>query len=499
MSRHFTLGRRQAAAAIALLPALSGTAQAAPDTVTVALPGEFPRLDPSKDTSPLGFNFRLNVFDALTQQGREGKISPRLAESWTFSPDLTEWTFVLRKGVTFHDGSPFTAADVVWTVERILADQQTPVRTFLKIAQGATAVDSHTVKFKLVQPYGNFDRQMTYINMMSKTYHEKVGDQGYEQKPVGTGPYELVRWVKDDRTVLKANANYWRGAPPIKNAIFRPIPNEASRSAALLSGEIDLVPTLSPALMAQLGRSPELTVGTAPGFRVIFLGFNVNVAPLDNAKVREAIDRAVDRESLSKNLLRGLGKPTGIMVPPMNIGYDPSFTPTPYDPEAAKRLVKESGYDGTPILMQYPNNNLTLANEVAQAIAGYLTAAGLKVELRPMEFTAFFPLWLQDKIQSAYLFAFGATSYHAESILTTMYEQGSHAYRVNPEIDRLLKQQRGVTDVAEQTRLLGQAFRLSNEDRYQIPLYDEYQAFGARKTITYNPWPDGFVRLYDFK
>ena len=99
MSRHYTLGRRQAATAIALLPALSGAAQAAPDTITVALPGEFPRLDPSKDTSPLGFNFRLNVFDALTQQGRDGKISPRLAESWSFSSDLTEWTFVLRKGV----------------------------------------------------------------------------------------------------------------------------------------------------------------------------------------------------------------------------------------------------------------------------------------------------------------------------------------------------------------------------------------------------------------
>lgn len=497
---HARLRPLLAVAALALAPTLAITpAHAAPENITVALPGEFPRLDPSKDTSPLGFNFRLNVFDALSQMGRDGKVSPRLAEGWTFSPDLTEWTFTLRKGVKFHDGSPFTADDVVFTVERILADQQTPVRTFLKIAQGATVVDAHTVKFKLVQPYGMFDRQMTYINMMSKAHQQKVGDQGYEQNPIGTGPYTLVRWSKDDRTVLKANPAYWRGEPAIKNATFRPIPNEASRSAALLSGEVDLVPTLSPALMTQLGRSPDLKVATAPGFRVIFLGFNVNAAPLDNAKVREAIDHAVDRESLSKNLLRGLGKPTGIMVPPMNIGYDATLTPTKYDPDLAKKLVKESGYDGTPIVLQYPNNNLTLANEVAQAIAGYLTAAGLKVDLRPMEFTAFFPLWLQDKIQSAYLFAFGATSYHAESILTTMYEQGSHAYRVNPEIDRLLKQERTVTDIAEQTKLLGRAFRLSNEDRYQIPLYDEYQAYGVRKAVNYEPWPDGFVRLYDIK
>ena len=490
--------RRLLASAV-LAAGIATPALAAPETLTVALPGEFPRLDPSKDTSPLGFNFRLNVFDALTRMGRDGKVSPRLAEGWSFSPDLLEWTFRLRKGVTFHDGSPFTAADVVWTVERILNDQQTPVRTFLKIAAGAEVVDANTVKFKLVQPYGMFDRQMTYINMMSRTYQEKVGDKGYEEKPVGTGPYALVRWAKDDRTVLRANAGYWNGEPAIKNAIFRPIPSEASRATALLSGEVDLVPALPPALLVQLGRSPDLKVGTAPGFRVIFLGFNVNTKPLDNDKVREAIDRAIDRESLTKNLLRGLGKPTGIMVPPMNIGYDPSFKPTGYDPAAARKLVADSGYDGTPILLQYPSNNLVMANEVAQAIAGYLTTVGLKVELRPMEFTAFFPAWLQDKIQSGYLFAFGATSYHAESILTTMYEQGSHAYRVNPEIDRLLKQQRTVTDVAAQTKLLAQAFQLSNQDRFQIPLYDEMQAFGVRKTLDYDPWPDGFVRLYDMK
>ncbi len=490
---------RRLFASAAVLACLATPVLGAPETLTVALPGDFPRLDPSKDTSPLGFNFRLNVFDALTQIGRDGKVLPRLAESWSASPDLLEWTFHLRKGVTFHDGSPFTAADVVWTVERILNDNRSPVRTFLKIAAGAEVVDANTVKFKLVQPYGKFDRQMTYISMMSRTYQEKVGDKGYEEKPVGTGPYTLVRWVKDDRTVLRANAGYWNGEPAIKNVIFRPIPSEASRAAALLTGEVDLVPALSPALLAQLSRAPDIKVGIAPGFRVIFLGFNVNAKPLDNAKVREAIDRAIDRESLTKNLLRGLGKPTGIMVPPMDIGYDPSFKPTPYDPVAARKLVQESGYDGTPILLQYPSNNLVMANEVAQAIAGYLTTVGLKVQLRPMEFTAFFPVWLQSKIQSGYLFAYGATSYHAESILTSMYEQGSRAYRVNPEIDRLVKQQRTVTDLATETKLLSHAFLLSNENRYEIPLYDEMQAFGARKTLDYDPWPDGFVRLYDLK
>ena len=162
-------------------------------------------MDPSKDTSPLGFNYRLNVFDALTELQRDGQMNPRLAESWTFSPDLTEWTFKLRQGVKFHDGSPFSADDVVFTINRIKADNTSPVRTFIRLVEKVEKVDDHTVRFKLIQPYGIFHRQISYVHQMSKTYFDKVGDQGYATKPVGTGPYKFVRWVKDDRLELEVN------------------------------------------------------------------------------------------------------------------------------------------------------------------------------------------------------------------------------------------------------------------------------------------------------
>ncbi len=492
--------RRLGTAALAgLLAVLGGYAKAAPEAVTVALAGDFPAMDPSKDTSPLGFNYRLNVFDALTELQRDGQMNPRLAESWTFSPDLTEWTFKLRQGVKFHDGSPFSADDVVFTINRIKADNASPVRTFIRLVEKVEKVDDHTVRFKLIQPYGIFHRQISYVHQMSKAYFDKAGDLGYATRPVGTGPYKFVRWVKDDRLELEVNPNYWRGAPAIKRATFRPIPTDASRTSALLSGEVDLVPVLPPSLIDQLKSNRDLSVGTAPSFRVIFMAFNVNKPPLDNPKVREAIDVAIDRSSITDKLLRGLGKPTGIMVPPMNIGYDPSFKPVAYDPQKAKKLLAESGYDGTPISIQYPNNNIVMANEVVQAVAGYMTAAGFKVEIKPMEFTAFFPLWLQSKLDSAYFFAFGSSQYHAETVLTTMYEQGSHAYKIDMEIDALLKKQRTITDPVEQTKVLAAALRKSNENRYHLPLYDEMQAFGAKKTVGYSPWPDGFVRLYDFK
>ncbi|MBL8590827.1 MAG: hypothetical protein JNK46_20010 [Methylobacteriaceae bacterium] len=479
---------------------MSGVAAAqAPASITVALPGDFPGLDPSKDTSPLGFNYRLNVFDALTELQRDGQMNPRLAESWTFTPDLQEWTFKLRKGVKFHDGSDFSADDVVFTIRRVLADNTTPLRTFIKLVKTVDKIDDHTVKFTLIQPYGIFHRQISYVNIMSKTYFDKAGDQGYATRPVGSGPYKLVEWSKDNRMVLEANDAYWRGAPTIKRATYRPIPAEASRASALLSGEVDLVPSLPPSLVDQMKAAPDVNVGVAPGFRVIFVAFNVNKAPIDNPMIREAIDKAIDRSAITDKLLRGLGRPTGVMVPPMNIGYDASFTPTKFDAAAAKELVAKSGYKGEPISIQYPSNNIAMANEVVQAVAGYMTAAGLKVEIKPMEFTAFFPLWLQSKLDSMYLFAFGSSQYHAETVLTTMYENGSHAYKVDMEIDALLKKQRMETDPVAQKALIVQAFRRSNENRYHLPLYDEMQAYGARKSIKYNPWPDGFIRLYDFK
>ena len=286
--------------------------------------------------------------------------------------------------------------------------------------------------------------------------------------------------------MLKANPGYWRGEPAIKNATYRPIPNEASRSATLLSGEVDLVPTLSPALMTQLGRSPDLKVATAPGFRVIFLGFNVNVAPLDNAKVREAIDHAVDRESLSKNLLRGLGKPTGIMVPPMNIGYDPSLTPTKFDPELAKRLVKESGYDGTPIALQYPNNNLTLANEVAQAVAGYLTAVGLKVQVRPFEMNLFTnDIIPNGKTGEMFQMGWGGWTFDYDNTAYLMYHSGErwNPYDKDPGLDAMLEGQRLIADRGEREAALRKIANFVADHALELPLYNVDTYYGVNRRV----------------
>lgn len=474
-------------------------AVAAPKSLTVAIPGDFPSMNPSKDSSLLGLNYRLNVYDQLTEIQRDGGIKPRLATEWSASNDLTVWTFKIRQGVTFHDGTPLTAEDVHWTIRLILDDSASPTRIFLRLVDDVEFVDDRTVRFKLKQPYSIFHRQISFISIMSKAYYQKVGEKGYAAAPIGSGPYKFVEWVKDDRLVLQANKNYWGGAPKIENATFRPIVAEASRAASLISGDVDFVPSLPPALIDRVKSASRLKGGIAPGFRVVFVAFNANVPPLDNDKIRAAIDHAINREAIASQLLRGLGIPAGMMLPPNNFGFDPALKPVAFDPEKAAQLVKESGYSGKPISIQFPNNNFVMANEVAQAVAGYLTAVGLKVELKPMEFTAFFPAWVQKKMESMYLFAYGSSQYHGDTILTSMYEAGANNYKVNPEIDKLVKLQRTIADPEEQKRIISKALELSNEDRLELPLYNEMQAFGIKADIDYTPWPDSFVRLYDFK
>jgi peptide/nickel transport system substrate-binding protein len=282
------------------LLALTAAASAAPEELTIALSGDMPTLDPSKDTSPIGLNMRLNVFNALTEIGRNGEVIPQMAESWTVSDDLIEWTFKLHEGIKFHDGSLMTSDDVVFTTEKVLADDTSPVRSFLRLVKTVEAVDAHTVKFSLTQPYAMFDRQIKYLYVMSRAYFDKVGDTGYATAPIGTGPYRLAEWVKDDRMVLEAFPDYFGGEPAVKKGIFRPIPSDAARANAVLSGEIDLVPSIAPSLMDMVGGNPDVRVAIAPGYRVTFLEMNPDLAPFDNAKIRQAVDVAIDRQALAE-------------------------------------------------------------------------------------------------------------------------------------------------------------------------------------------------------
>jgi peptide/nickel transport system substrate-binding protein len=477
--------------------ALSPSAKA-DRSVTIALPSDTPSVDPIYDTSPIGQNVRLNIFDQLTEIAADGLVKPRLAASWTASPDARTWIFELRKDAKFHDGTPVTARDVLWTYDKIRNDPSSPVRSYLSKIEAMEQLSDYALRIVLSEPFAPFDRQVSLVSIVPNEAYQRLGREKFGRAPVGSGPYKLVRWLKDDRIEMAAFEGYWAGPPKLKEAVFRPIPAEASRGAALASGEVDVVPQLPPAFVENLASRPHVEIVKVPSHRVVYMGYDVSNGILGNLDFRRAVDQAIDRKSLTDRLLRGLGEPAGQIVSPASFGYDPRIEPTAYDPAKAREDLKKSGYDGRPIVIEYPSNNFSSGDAVAQAVAGYMNAVGIKTELKGMEYTAFFPLWAGRKLNSIHIFTYGPTNLDADLPLTSLYETGrTRGYWTNPKVDELIRAQRAGLDPEKRQALISEIWTISRDNVVYTLLYNEIHVWGLRDRIVMTPRPDGIVRIRD--
>ncbi|MFE9959286.1 ABC transporter substrate-binding protein [Micromonospora sp. NPDC005299] len=460
------------------------------DRLVVAQSSDILTMDPSVDTSPISLNAFKNVYDQLTDISADGDVAPQLASSWDSSADATTWTFTIRTNASFHDGTPVTVDDVIWTYKKIIADTKSPVNTYLSDVADIERVSDEQIRFKLKKPFAPFDRQVSLISIMPQKAYEKMGAAEFAKTPIGSGPFKFVSWQKDTQLELAAFDKYWKGAPAIKTLIFKPVPDESARQAGLISGELDVVPVLPPSSLQRVKSTKGVRVQQVASNRVLYLGFNATQAPLDDLKLRQAIDYAIDREAISRDLLKGLGKPIGQVVAPVTFGYDPNVAPAKYDPARAKALVAESKYDGRPIVFQYPNNRYAFGNEVAQAVAGYLGAAGIKVEMKGMEYSAFFPLWTGKKLSGIHMFAYGPSIMDAELPLGSLYASTSRGYWSNEQVDKLIEEQRAASNPKQRAELIGQIWRLSQQNVPYAFLYNEVQAYGISDRVKWEPRPD---------
>jgi len=482
-------GLRLAFGAVAL--AAGGAAGAAGSQVAVCQSSDVLTLDPTTDSSALGINVFLNIFDQLSEIRDDGGVGPQLAESWEASDDQTVWTFTLRERVKFHDGTPLTLDDVIWTYNKVLGDAKSPVRAYLTQVNTLEKIDDRRLRFTLKIPFVTFAKQVSLVSIVSRAAYEKMGAQQFSLTPVGSGPFKVARWVKDQVVELQANEAYWRGPATIQKVLFKPVPSEAARASALLTGELDIVPVLPPSLVDTLSNKPGIKIVKVASNRAVFGGFNVNEPVVSNVKVRLAVNHAIDRAAITAKLLRGMGEPLGQIAAPPIFGFDPSIKPPKYDVALAKSLLQEAGYKGEKIVFQYPNNRWAFADQVAQAIAGYLGAAGINVELKSSEFSAFFPLWVANKLPALYMFSVGITIMDSDLLLNLEYESGtSHGYWKSPEVDALAKQQRAEKDPEKRRQALSRIWQLSLDNAAFVPLYAEIQAYGVREGIAWSPRPD---------
>lgn len=490
---------RMVVALLCFFLTFSFSAFAAPKgTLRVALTTMPNSLDMPQAAERQAQNAGWQLYNSLVWANEKGEIEPALATSWTISKDQTTYTFTLRKGVTFHNGEAFTADAVVFSWNRAKQDKMQWSEKWAT-AKSVKKIDDYTVEINTGDPSPLFIRILAdYWAIVPPKYIEKVGENGFINHPVGTGPFKFVKWAKGDRIVFEANENYWeKGFPKIKKLVFRPITESATRVAAIKTGQIDIVTRLSAEEAATLNNRKNVKIKTYPIDRVFYITFNNLTSgkgkPTENKLVRQAMNYAVDVDAIIAALFNGHARPSTGYVTPGNLGYDKSIKPFGYDPEKAKKLLAEAGYpNGFKIGFAGPSGAYTNFEQVCQAVQNYLKEVGIEAELELMESGKYWDL--ESKKQLPPLFGDSWSERSGEALPRLKGALGgmksSYSSWSDPKIDEYLKKIGSTTDEKKRAQLYMDLQRYMQEDPPFIYLY-EPETFEAvnPKVKNYTPRP----------
>ncbi len=376
-------------------------AQAQGDRLVVSLSSDPTSLFLPRASDRTAHNASLPLYDSLIWINDDLELEPALAESWEISEDGTEYVFHLRRGVTFHNGEPFTAASVVATWETG-SDASNDYANFFTAASLVEAIDDYTVRFTTPEPNATFLTTLAFSwGMVPPAYIAEVGLDGFAQAPVGTGAFRFVSRTAGDRILMEANPDYWRaGYPRVAELEFRVIPDASTRMAAVQTGEIHIANRLSPDQAMALERAPGVEVVSYLNDRAYYVGFkNVGAGagtPLEDPRVRQALNYGSDRFGIINAIFSGQAEPIPGFIIEGNLGYDAAtMTPFPYDPERARELLTEAGYpDGFEISMGCPADGYVNINEVCLALQRTLGDIGVEVNV---EFRTTNSFWSQPQ------------------------------------------------------------------------------------------------------
>jgi peptide/nickel transport system substrate-binding protein len=501
----------------------AGTAHAR--TFTYANQGDVLSMDPHMLNESLLLNFTGNVYEALVGRGRKLELQPELATDWKRTAP-TVWRFNLRRGVKFHDGTPFTADDVIFSYERARGEGS-DMKTYVGQIKEIRKVDSHAVDIVTIEPFPILPDVVTQWRIMSRRWSEangatrpvdvRKGTENYASVHAnGTGPFMLKARQPGVRTVLVANPNWWsKPEHNLTEVVFLPIANEATRVAALISGEIDMMEPVPLQDVQRLQRDPKLKVMQGAELRTIFLGMDQKrdallyssvkgKNPFKDRRVRQAFYQAIDIEAIRSRIMRGAATPSALMVAPGINGFDPALNKRlPYDPDAAKKLLADAGYpNGFQVTLNCPNDRYVNDSEICQAVAVMLARVGVKVDLLAEPKATYFPKVL-SRDTSFYLLGWTPATYDSHnplfSVLATPGEGGQGQFNLgaysNPRVDELTRAIASETDPSRRQAMISEAFRLHAEDISHLPLHQQMLTWGMKKNIELVQSPDNFNYL----
>ena len=490
------LSRRSALALAGVLaagaaPLGRASAQAAKGgTLSVALALDAGNWDPIATFLVDWSKVANNIYDGLTQRGADLKLVPGLATGWKVADDGLSIRFDLRKGVTFHNGEPFDAAAVKYTFTRLLGPEgaKGPQQSNYNAIDHVEVLDDHTVNMVLKVPDPVLLTKLAGYGAMivPPKYLAEKGPEYFAAHPVGTGPFAFASYEPKVGISLKANPNFWGGAPKIEGVNFRFIAEPSTEVAELQAGRIDIASAIPLAQIETIKAQSNLAVLSVPGPTVVVLRFNTRNGITHDENVRKAMIMAVDRDTIVQEILLGQAKPIVSFQSEVSFGYDPAVTPLSLDPGAAKKLLAAAKVaPGTPVQIDIRGSDATF-REVAQAVAGYLQGVGLKPTVKPYETSVLLnDIVPNGKTGELFHTAWGGWTFDYDNTAYLMYHTGEkwNPYDSDPQLDKLLEQQRVVLDPAKRLAMLRQVGAYVAGRALELPLYNLTTFVGITKRV----------------
>lgn len=503
---------------------------AAAQDVKVGLSAEPTSIDPHYHDAFYNTSVLFNLYDGLITLDDTMQVQPGLAESWEIvSP--TVWRFKLRDGVKFHDGSTFGAEDVIYSIRRIkdghVINSPSPFTTYVSTISDIRDMGSNVIEIETAGPDPVLLNNLSFVGIISSPKDDikfVEADDPIDTWPeslefnegklaIGTGPYKFKSFKTGDQLVLEKNADYWGGAPAADTAYLYPMPDNGARTAALISGQVQVIDAVPVADIYRIDENENLGLVSAPSAITIFFMFDQfgektpkieGKNPFLDQRVRKAFLQAIDRDTILENIMENIAEPADQMIPPTMHGYATDYVRPPYDPEAAKALLAEAGYpDGFKMTINAPNDRYVNDEKTAQAIAQMLARIGVDAAVETFPRSVYFTNASNFDF-SLYMGATGAETGDASKALAAMVHSrdldngwggGNRGRYANPKADALIEEAFKTVDAAQRYAMYAEASKLFAEDVATIPLYHVVGVFGTSKDVNFTPRMDQRMHL----
>ncbi len=507
--------RRNLAAAAVAAALLAAAPALLAETLTIGFADPVSSADPQLNNHAGDRSLALHFWDSLVESRDGGKLEPALAKSWKALDDKT-WEFKLRDDIKWQDGTPFTAADIVYSFERARSVPGT-VASYtgaLRNVESTTAADPHTVIVKTLTPNPMLPLEIASVYVVSKHVGEKSKTEDYNagRAMVGTGPYKFVSYVPGDRSIFEANPSYYGPKPVWDKVVYRYINNGAARTAALLSGDVDVIDKVAVTDVEKLRKTLSVSVYTYPGLRVFLLQPNVTEKPneyitdadgkpleknpLADAKVRQALSIAINRKAIADRILQGTVTVANQWMPKGSFGFNPDIPEIPYNVEHAKKLLAEAGYpNGFQITIHVPGDRYPQAPETVQAVAQFWTRAGVKTNVEVVPWTVYSGRARKNEYAVSVIAWGNGTGEAGYGLLQTLATNDPAKGRgannwgrySNEAVDKALDAATVEFDAGKRESVFRHAAKLVTDDVGQIPLFHYKNIWAAKKGLKVVP------------